>query len=169
MSASTTQQQYMNGGQVAGAPGGGNGGTRSPTTTMTRSLMNGGSSPRSIASLSSMSSSAAIATASPMQSKAGVPQPTDDELAGRSYLDWLKSWDDFQVARWLSDNRCTSHAATFAANDIRGNVILDVDQSALKEMGVQSVSRLSKTIRTLETPADASARRTRLATGCGSL
>lgn len=70
---------------------------------------------------------------------AGVPQPTEEELAGRSYLEWLKQWDNDQVAKWLNDNRCGSHAATFAANDIHGNVLLDVDQQALKEMGVQSV------------------------------
>lgn len=76
----------------------------------------------------------------------GVPQPSEEELNGRTYLEWLKSWDDTMVARWLTDNRCGSHANTFAVNDIRGNVLLDVDQQALKEMGVQSVSVLSGTL-----------------------
>jgi mitogen-activated protein kinase kinase kinase len=70
---------------------------------------------------------------------AGVPQPSEEELNGRTYLEWLKQWDNDQVAKWLNDNRCGSHATTFATNDIRGNVLLDVDQQALKEMGVQSV------------------------------
>jgi mitogen-activated protein kinase kinase kinase len=91
-------------------------------------------SPRSIRSVATGSGSVISSL-----STAGVPAPTDDELAGRTFLEWLKAWDDAQVARWLNDIRCGSHVSTFASNDIRGNVLLDVDQQALKEMGVQSV------------------------------
>ena len=104
------------------------------------SLSNGSSalpssgSPRSIRSVATGNGSVISSL-----STAGVPAPTDDELAGRTYLEWLKAWDDAQVARWLNEIRCGSHVNTFASNDIRGNVLLDVDQQALKEMGVQSV------------------------------
>lgn len=74
------------------------------------------------------------------QPHAGVPQPTQEELGGRTYREWIRSWNDDHVAHWLNENKCGAHALTFANNDIRGDVILDVDQQALKEMGVQSVS-----------------------------
>ncbi|GAA94980.1 uncharacterized protein L969DRAFT_53176 [Mixia osmundae IAM 14324] len=54
-------------------------------------------------------------------------------------LQWVLSWGDKEVARWLEENKCGAHAQTFRNNDITGAVLLDVDQSALKELGVQSV------------------------------
>lgn len=71
--------------------------------------------------------------------QAGVPKPSSDQLAGRTMLEWIRAWEDDDVAQWLEDNRCGAHAQVFASNDIRGNVLLDVDQQALKEMGVKSV------------------------------
>ncbi|GAA5950294.1 hypothetical protein JCM21900_001105 [Sporobolomyces salmonicolor] len=66
---------------------------------------------------------------------AGVP---DDGLDYAS----LPSWTDTHVAAWLSSALPTlpsSYADVFAQNDIRGSVLLEVDQTALKEMGVRSV------------------------------
>jgi mitogen-activated protein kinase kinase kinase len=116
--------------------------------SMNMSSTAGTGSPRSIRSNSLTNSSVNLSFAAggqPRQSMlstpaAGVPQPTEEELAGRTYLEWIRSWNDDLVATWLTDNRCAAHAMTFAKNDIRGDVILDVDQQALKEMGVQSVS-----------------------------
>ncbi|GAA5868144.1 hypothetical protein JCM3774_001036 [Rhodotorula dairenensis] len=54
----------------------------------------------------------------------------------------LPRWDDAQVATWLATALPTlanNYAQTFAENDIRGGVLLEVDQTALKEMGVKSV------------------------------
>ncbi|GAA5984256.1 hypothetical protein JCM10908_006112 [Rhodotorula pacifica] len=56
----------------------------------------------------------------------------------------LPRWDDSQVANWLASALPTlaavnNYAETFASNDIRGSVLLEVDQTALKEMGVKSV------------------------------
>ncbi|KAL7337052.1 hypothetical protein BJY59DRAFT_640864, partial [Rhodotorula toruloides] len=52
-------------------------------------------------------------------------------------------WDDSHVSLWLSTTLPPSishtYAPLFASNDIRGNVLLEVDQQALKEMGVRSV------------------------------
>lgn len=106
--------------------------TSSPRSTRSNSLTSGNAA-------GGMSTSATQMHAT-VAGQAGVPAPTDDELKGRTYLEWIRSWDDDQVAKWLTDNRCAAHAQTFASNDIRGNVLLDVDQQALKEMGVQSVS-----------------------------
>lgn len=71
------------------------------------------------------------------------PGPTYDEL-GR--------WEDTDVAAWLSAARLGHYAATFAENDIRGSVLLDVDQAALKEMGITMVKdrvRISAAIKLL--------------------
>ena len=58
-------------------------------------------------------------------------------------IDEVKSWNDASVARWLSSldtaGRCAQHASVFRMNDIRGEVILDLDQSILKEMGIHSI------------------------------
>ncbi|KAH7340244.1 hypothetical protein B0J17DRAFT_715475 [Rhizoctonia solani] len=58
---------------------------------------------------------------------------------GVSYADFVRGWNDEQVALWLSSLGCGHQAATFSDNDIRGNVILDLDQHALKEMEITSV------------------------------
>ncbi|GAA6034054.1 hypothetical protein JCM8097_000669 [Rhodosporidiobolus ruineniae] len=60
------------------------------------------------------------------------------------HLDYaaLPTWQDPAVAQWLSTSLPSlpsSYADLFASNDIRGAVLLEVDQSALKEMGVRSV------------------------------
>ena len=43
------------------------------------------------------------------------------------------------VLRWLYEARVPQHAARFREHDIRGDVILDLDQSTLKETGIVSV------------------------------
>ncbi|KAH9926195.1 uncharacterized protein B0H18DRAFT_876670 [Fomitopsis serialis] len=58
---------------------------------------------------------------------------------GTSFSDFLGTWDDALVARWLSDIKCGHLASTFSANDIRGDVLLELDQVILKEMGMTSV------------------------------
>ncbi|CDU24834.1 MAPKK kinase Kpp4 [Sporisorium scitamineum] len=71
------------------------------------------------------------------------PGPTYDDL-GR--------WEDADVAAWLNTARLGHYASTFAQHDIRGSVILDVDQAALKEMGITMVKdrvRISAAIKLL--------------------
>lgn len=58
---------------------------------------------------------------------------------GVQWTDFIRTWSDSHVARWLSDIKCGSHAATFKANDIRGDILLELDQVTLKEMGVSSI------------------------------
>src|ERR1700722_17016721 len=59
--------------------------------------------------------------------------------AGMTYHESIRTWTDFHVACWLSDIKCGNHAATFKTNDIRGDVLLELDQVTLKEMGVTSI------------------------------
>ncbi|KIL69785.1 hypothetical protein M378DRAFT_157021 [Amanita muscaria Koide BX008] len=75
-----------------------------------------------------------------------------DPPQGVSYTEFIKSWSDVHVARWLADIKCTSYAPTFKANDIRGDIILDLDQVSLMEMGVLTVGdrlRILDAIKTL--------------------
>ncbi|KAK0483660.1 ste11-like protein [Armillaria novae-zelandiae] len=58
---------------------------------------------------------------------------------GVTYGDYIRMWTDAHVARWLADIKCGSHAATFKANDIRGDILLELDQTTLQEMGVSSI------------------------------
>ncbi|EPQ26379.1 uncharacterized protein PFL1_06027 [Pseudozyma flocculosa PF-1] len=63
---------------------------------------------------------------------AGIP------VLGPTYED-VRKWEDADIAAWLQSARLGAHAATFVEHDIRGSVVLDVDQAALKEMGIVSV------------------------------
>lgn len=63
-----------------------------------------------------------------------------------SFLDQVKTWDTEQVSRWLTDSNVGQYADLFQSQDILGNVLLDVDQTALKEMGVRSVGDRVKII-----------------------
>ncbi|CAO1630364.1 unnamed protein product [Parajaminaea phylloscopi] len=54
-------------------------------------------------------------------------------------IEQVKRWGESDVAAWLASYRVGQHSHTFARNDITGQVLLDVDQSALKEMGITAV------------------------------
>lgn len=51
----------------------------------------------------------------------------------------MKQWTDVHVSRWLYEAKVPQHASRFREHDIRGDVILDLDQSTLKETGIVSV------------------------------
>lgn len=57
----------------------------------------------------------------------------------RSYLEFVRTWGDDHVGQWLDAVKVGQYKDVFRQNDIRGNVLLDVDQTALKEMGVVRV------------------------------
>ncbi|KAK4698471.1 mitogen-activated protein kinase kinase kinase, partial [Phenoliferia sp. Uapishka_3] len=70
----------------------------------------------------------------------------------------VKSWDDERVAQWLADSNCPQYADLFRKNDITGSVLFDVDQAALKEMGIKSVGdrvKIVVAIKKLRTPTQA--------------
>lgn len=71
---------------------------------------------------------------------------------GTAYSDFVRTWTDAHVARWLTDIKCSAHAATFKANDIRGDVLLELDQITLREMGIASIGdrlRIVNAVKTL--------------------
>ena len=59
--------------------------------------------------------------------------------AGMSYSAFLRTWTDENVSRWLNEIRCGCHEESFRTNDIRGDVLLELDQITLKEMGISSI------------------------------
>lgn len=59
--------------------------------------------------------------------------------AGVSYLAFLRTWTDDDVLRWLTEIKCNCHGETFKSNDIRGDILLELDQMTLKEMGIVSI------------------------------
>lgn len=67
------------------------------------------------------------------------PTSALDPPPGTTYADFIRIWSDAHVARWLTDIKCGSHASTFKNNDIRGDVLLELDQVTLKEMGINSI------------------------------
>ncbi|GAA6057743.1 hypothetical protein JCM3770_001717 [Rhodotorula araucariae] len=76
---------------------------------------------------------------------ASPPATSVPSFASSDRVDYatLPGWDDTAVGLWLAAALPTlptqTYADIFAANDIRGAVLLEVDQSALKEMGIRSV------------------------------
>lgn len=62
-----------------------------------------------------------------------------EQPPGMLYSDFIRRWSDNEVARWLSEIKCANHAETFRNNDIRGDILLELDQSTLQEMGVKSI------------------------------
>ena len=62
-----------------------------------------------------------------------------DVHPGTNYADFLRTWSDSHVSTWLTNIKCGHHSATFRASDIRGDVLLELDQVTLKEIGVVSV------------------------------
>ncbi|KAL5532741.1 STE11 [Sanghuangporus sanghuang] len=72
-----------------------------------------------------------------------VGGPSLEPPSGVSYADFIASWSDGHVARWLAaldpHGKCAAHAGAFRAADIRGSILLDLDQPSLKEIGVTSI------------------------------
>lgn len=67
------------------------------------------------------------------------PNSSLEPPSGVKYAEFLRTWNDNHVSRWLTDIKCAHHSEKFKANDIRGDVLLELEQSTLKEMGVASI------------------------------
>ncbi|KAL4067984.1 Pkinase-domain-containing protein [Scleroderma citrinum] len=62
-----------------------------------------------------------------------------DPPGASSFVDYLRTWSDAHVAKWLAEIKCASHIDTFKEHDIRGDVLLELDQDTLKEMKITTV------------------------------
>lgn len=60
---------------------------------------------------------------------------SDDNLM----LGEIRSWDEKRVSEWLRSINCGKYSHIFESNNITGEMLLECDQSVLKEMGVTKV------------------------------
>lgn len=83
-----------------------------------------------------------------------------DPPPGVPFTDYLRTWSDAHVAAWLTSIKCPHHASLFRQNDIRGDVLLELDQATLKEMGMITVGdriRIVAAVKSLRQKATLSA------------
>ncbi|KAG8917788.1 ATP binding [Tulasnella sp. 417] len=73
-------------------------------------------------------------TAAANSSASGLEPPS-----GIAYRQFVSTWTDGHVAQWLNEAKCSKVVPMFRANHIRGDVVLDLEQNVLKEMGITSV------------------------------
>ncbi|KAI6028744.1 Pkinase-domain-containing protein [Pisolithus orientalis] len=78
-------------------------------------------------------------TSFPVTPMSAVPPGLLDPPTTTSFADYLRTWTDAQVAKWLTEIKCPSHIDTFKEHDIRGDVLLELDPETLKEMNITSV------------------------------
>ncbi|KAH9952239.1 Pkinase-domain-containing protein [Amylocystis lapponica] len=117
--------------------------TAAMTSNSLQALVDSGSTSQSSSPTSPSAQSRPSANVNGVGSSAGLSSTSSgatlDPPPGMSYTDFLRTWSDAHVGRWLSDIKCGHHASTFKAHDIRGDVLLELDQITLKEMAIVSV------------------------------
>ncbi|KLT39908.1 hypothetical protein CC85DRAFT_339519 [Cutaneotrichosporon oleaginosum] len=100
------------------------------------------------AGFSSKYESATIATSSKRNELAASPasdsrRPSTPPLLrpphGQTFVGHVKSWGDNQIADFLRLYRCDQYTLLFHRNDIDGKVLLDLDMSSLKEIGITKI------------------------------
>jgi mitogen-activated protein kinase kinase kinase len=68
--------------------------------------------------------------------------PTESEFS--EHLDngapmAVKDWDEDQVATWLRSINCSQYIDIFIKNNITGEALMELDRTALRELGVRKV------------------------------
>ncbi|KAF9987229.1 ATP binding [Mortierella antarctica] len=86
----------------------------------------------------------------------GTPTPTTPTFDiysysnAASYYEILRQWDDEGIALWLHDNKMSQYDKLFHC--VRGAALLELDHSALKDMGISSLAdriRILAAVKTL--------------------
>jgi mitogen-activated protein kinase kinase kinase len=111
----------------------------SPTPTSPSFQIQPPSSARSFINLNPTFRGQAALFPSTPTSTSTLMSPALEPPPGVPFVDFVRTWTDSHVATWLGGIKCGSHAGTFKANDIRGDVLLELDQDTLKEMGIASI------------------------------
>ena len=62
-----------------------------------------------------------------------------DPPEGVAFSEFLRTWNHTHVSRWLMDMKCAAHADAFRSHEILGDLLLELDQDALKEMSITSI------------------------------
>ncbi|KAF9052984.1 hypothetical protein BJ165DRAFT_828195 [Panaeolus papilionaceus] len=117
--------------------------SNSPTNTIP-SLPTTLQGPRSFINLTHSGTTTTTTTNNAMRASPPVPQryqPPNpiDPPTGISYAAFLRTWNDDHVLKWLTEIKCASHYDAFTTNEIKGDVLLELDQTTLKEMGITSI------------------------------
>jgi len=86
---------------------------------------------------------AAVSAATGANGIGGSPSSPNSNILdpppGLPYAEFVAQWHDAHIARWLTDNKCVQYIQAFRDNDIRGDIILELDMDTLKEIGLVSV------------------------------
>ncbi|EOD46418.1 ste ste11 protein kinase [Neofusicoccum parvum] len=66
--------------------------------------------------------------------------PTESEFS-ESYdtPDSVRNWDEDRVGEWLKSINCAHYVPLFRENNINGEVLMEMDQTQLKEMGIKKI------------------------------
>ncbi|KAB2579757.1 Protein kinase byr2 [Lasiodiplodia hormozganensis] len=51
----------------------------------------------------------------------------------------VKNWDEERVGEWLKSINCAQYVQLFKENNINGEVLMEMDQTQLKEMGIKKI------------------------------
>ncbi|BFZ61183.1 ATP binding [Saitoella coloradoensis] len=88
-------------------------------------------------------SHASTSAQSQSQRESVAPSPTssvfEENNAATALLDEVTSWDEARVGDWLESVKAGAYATMFIENDITGETLLEIDQEALKELGITKV------------------------------
>ncbi|KAF9242128.1 Pkinase-domain-containing protein [Melanogaster broomeanus] len=114
--------------------------SKSPSPTSPTLTSYNGFSSTSSRSFINLSSPRAQNSSFPVTPMSGLMSSSIlDPPNGASFSDHLRTWSDAHVAKWLADIKCSQYIESFKANDIRGDILLELDQEMLKEMKIASV------------------------------
>ncbi|KAF8947346.1 ATP binding, partial [Haplosporangium bisporale] len=77
----------------------------------------------------------------------GTPTPTTPTFevytysnSTTSYYETMRQWDDEGISQWLQEIKMVHYDRLFLEHCIRGPALLELDQYALKEIGVKSLA-----------------------------
>ncbi|OCF37577.1 STE/STE11 protein kinase [Kwoniella heveanensis BCC8398] len=97
---------------------------------------------------SSINSISTMATSSSSINVVHHPRPPTPPLLhpppGQTFTAYLRSWGQQELTSFLNLYRCGQYASAFQKNDIDGKVLVDLDMSALKEIGIAKVGERVK-------------------------
>ncbi|WVF70071.1 hypothetical protein IAT40_004858 [Kwoniella sp. CBS 6097] len=97
---------------------------------------------------SSINSISTMATSSSSINVIHHPRPPTPPLlhppSGQTFTSYLRSWGQQELTAFLNMYRCGQYASAFQKNDIDGKVLMDLDMSALKEIGITKVGERVK-------------------------
>lgn len=80
-----------------------------------------------------------LSPASDMPGRRPSTPPLLRPTAGQTFVGHVKSWGNGEIAAFLSLYRCDQYTPLFHRNDIDGKVLLDLDMSSLKEIGIAKI------------------------------